>query len=155
MSKRPEVGDVWYRYYTKTFDAGVAILCDRYRVIKVCPSSVWLSCIRSTAPDGSDLRWDDEKFLVGINCRSSKAKPTREEAWRSYKVRTRKRVSHLENQLSIAQAGLAHAEQHDHPTQGDGVWVKLPEPDRLPIAFKVGEPRAITERGTLCLLKPR
>ena len=105
----------FYRY-----DGYEFLKADEYEVISETPSGYWIR-----------QEWGDPKsrWIAKGNARSSFAKPSKEEALKSYKIRKRYQIQHLERQLANAKQGLEMAERGE--VEDKAVWADKIEDDPI------------------------
>ncbi len=91
-----QVDQALYRYDDyREYEDGCRIECNTYYVIRLTLKGAWIKY----------GKWGKEHFVL-YNSRKKYAYPTKEQAWRSFCIRKRRRVDHLEHQLKYAEKAL-------------------------------------------------
>lgn len=98
-----QVGDRWYRFYV-TNPYGTPWVDIEYRYVQeITECGVWLNWMKPYKRGDGTIQIDmfDAKWQA-FNSGAGKYKPTLEEAWESFRIRSNRRVRYAERELKAA-----------------------------------------------------
>lgn len=132
---KPQVGDIWYRYedqHTRWYRDGRIPFPKEYKVIKVTPQTVLIQ------PVGYPWREAKRQY---IGSRASFAKPTKEQALQSFRIRRARAIEYLNIKLEQAKAmykvaKYMQANKHVHPETMDFGNEELQEALRMAPVYR-------------------